>query len=69
MSLRQPAREVGGAIGQGLTAEKMPDCVWVKPKLVAEIEFLEWTDADHLRHAAFIGLRGDKEPRKIARET
>ena len=56
-------------MGQGLTAEKMRECVWVKPKLVTEIEFLEWTDADHLRHAAFLGLRADKEPRKIARET
>jgi bifunctional non-homologous end joining protein LigD len=35
---------------QGLTAEKMRECVWVKPQLVAEIEFLEWTGADHLRH-------------------
>jgi hypothetical protein len=27
--------------GQGLTAEKMKECVWVKPHIVAEIEFLE----------------------------
>jgi DNA ligase D-like protein (predicted ligase) len=48
-----------GRWGQGLTAEKMKECVWVKPQLVAEIEFLEWTGADHLRHAKFVGLRDD----------
>jgi hypothetical protein len=39
-------------------AEKMKDCVWVKPELVAEIEFLEWTDANHIRHTSFVGLKG-----------
>jgi DNA ligase D-like protein (predicted ligase) len=47
-----------GRWGQGLTAEKMKDCVWVKPELVAEIEFLECTDANHLRHTSFVGLNG-----------
>jgi bifunctional non-homologous end joining protein LigD len=48
----------------------MSECVWVKPKLVAEITFLEWTtDANLLRHAAFVGLRADKDPRKVVRET
>jgi hypothetical protein len=28
----------------------MKECVWVKPRVVAEIQFLEWTGADHLRH-------------------
>jgi ATP-dependent DNA ligase len=32
-----------GRWGQGLTAEKMTECVWVKPRVVAEIEFLEWS--------------------------
>ena len=30
------------------TAEDMKKCVWVKPELVAQIEFLEWTESDHL---------------------
>ncbi len=38
----------------GLTAEEMKKCVWVKPQLVAQIEFLEWTEADHLRHSKFV---------------
>ncbi len=36
--------------GEGMMADEMKKCVWVKPKLVVQIEFLEWTDADHLRH-------------------
>lgn len=58
-----------GRWGQGLTAEKMKQCVWLKPEAVARIEFLEWTDADHLRHPKFIALRDDKDPRKVVRET
>jgi DNA ligase D-like protein (predicted ligase) len=46
--------------GEALTAEKMKKCVWVPPELVAQIEFLEWTDADHLRHSKFAGRRDDK---------
>ena len=33
------------------------------------VEFLEWTGGDHLRHAKFISLRDDKDPRKVVRET
>jgi ATP-dependent DNA ligase len=58
-----------GRWGQGLTAEKMKECVWVKPVIIAEVEFLEWTDADHLRHTKFAGLRDDKDPRALVRET
>jgi bifunctional non-homologous end joining protein LigD len=48
----------GGRWGEGLTAEKMKECVWVRPELVAEVEFVEWTPEGHLRHARFIALRG-----------
>jgi ATP-dependent DNA ligase len=53
----------------GLTAEKMKECVWLKPEAVAQIEFLEWTGANHLRHTKFVALRNDKEPREVVRET
>jgi bifunctional non-homologous end joining protein LigD len=36
----------------------MKKCVWVNPERVAEVEFLEWTDANHLRHTSFVGLKG-----------
>ena len=38
-----------------LTKEEMKNCVWLKPKLVAQIEFTEWTPDGHLRHSRFIG--------------
>jgi ATP-dependent DNA ligase len=61
--------EEAGRWGQGLTAEKMKECVWVKPQVGAEIEFLEWTGADHLRHSKFFGLRDDEDPCLAVRET
>lgn len=57
-----------GRWGQGLTAEKMKECRWVKPVLVGQFEFLEWTGENHLRHSRFIALREDKNPRKVVRE-
>ena len=54
--------------GEILDAEKMKKCVWVRPKLVAVIEFLEWTEADRLRHSKFAALRDDKNPRDVVRE-
>jgi bifunctional non-homologous end joining protein LigD len=57
-----------GRWGQGLTAAKMKDCVWVKPRLVANFEFLQWTDSNHVRHIKFVGLRSDKDPRTVVRE-
>lgn len=57
-----------GRWGQGLTAEKMKQCIWVKPKVVVRIDFLEWTGADHLRHTKFVALRDDKDPRKVVKE-
>jgi len=45
--------------GDELTAEKMKECVWLRPEAVAQIEFLEWTEGDRLRHSKFTGLRED----------
>ena len=57
-----------GRWGAGLTAAKMKDCRWLKPVLIAQIEFLEWTGDNHLRHTRFIGLREDKAAREVRRE-
>lgn len=57
-----------GRWGQGLTAAKMKNCVWLKPETVAQFRFLEWTPNDHLRHASFIGLRTDKNARIVVKE-
>ncbi|PYT68403.1 MAG: hypothetical protein DMG39_21315 [Acidobacteria bacterium] len=32
--------------------------MWLRPEAVAQIEFLDWTEADRLRHSKFVGLRG-----------
>ena len=57
-----------GRWGQGLTAEKMKSCAWVKPEIVVRIDFAEWTGADKLRHTNFVALRNDKDPRKVVKE-
>ncbi|PYU30262.1 MAG: ATP-dependent DNA ligase [Acidobacteria bacterium] len=41
---------------------------WVKPKLVAQIGFAEWTPEGKLRHPRFLGLRSDKGPEEVVRE-
>ena len=41
---------------------------WVKPRLVAQIGFTEWTVDGKLRHPRFLGLRDDKRPEEIVRE-
>jgi bifunctional non-homologous end joining protein LigD len=47
-----------GQWGEGLTAADMEKCCWLKPRLVAMIEYFEWTAADHLRHSMFARLSG-----------
>ena len=42
---------------------------WVEPRLVAEVRFTEWTEEGGIRHPAFLGLRDDKPPLEIRRET
>jgi DNA ligase D-like protein (predicted ligase) len=54
--------------GEALNAEKMKKCLWVRPEVVAQLEFLEWTDTDHLRHSKFVGLREDKDARTVEKE-
>jgi bifunctional non-homologous end joining protein LigD len=51
-----------------LTKEEMKNCRWLRPKLIAQIEFAEWTPDGHLRHSKFVGLRDDKEARSVTRE-
>jgi bifunctional non-homologous end joining protein LigD len=54
--------------GEELNAEKMKKAVWLRPEAVAQIEFLEWTEGNRLRHSKFVGLREDKNPRAIVKE-
>ncbi|SHH00331.1 DNA ligase D [Massilia sp. CF038] len=41
---------------------------WVKPRLIAEVSFAEWTSSGSIRHAVFHGLRADKPAKNIGRE-
>jgi len=55
------------------TVPKMPrirkgDVVWVEPKLVCEVEFVEWTHDGHLRAPSYQGLREDKSPNEVRPE-
>ena len=54
--------------GEELNAEKMKKAIWLRPEAVAQIEFLEWTEADRLRHSKFVALREDKNPRSVIKE-
>jgi bifunctional non-homologous end joining protein LigD len=57
-----------GRWGQGLTKAKMADCRWLKPELVGQFEFVEWTADNHLRHTKFVALRDDKRAQDVRRE-
>ena len=57
---KTPPAEVDRASSRGVT--------WLTPKLVAEIAFAEFTAEGNVRHASFVGLRGDKEAREVKPE-
>jgi bifunctional non-homologous end joining protein LigD len=49
--------------------KRMKDAHWAEPQLVANIAFTEWTADGKLRHPRFEGLRSDKDPRTVIRES
>jgi bifunctional non-homologous end joining protein LigD len=70
LKLLRPLERAGSPFGE---VPKMPkvrkgDVVWVEPKLVAEVEFVEWTHDGHLRAPSYQGLREDKAPEQVHRE-
>ena len=48
---------------------RLRDATWVRPRLVAQVQFTEWTADGKLRHPSFLGLRDDKSPLETAPET
>ena len=53
--------------GEAITAEVMPKIQWLRPKLVAQIEFTDWTKGN-LRHSRFVALRDDKKASEVIKE-
>jgi len=54
--------------GAGMTRSAMKDVTWLKPELVAQVRFAEWTNDGLLRQPVFLGLRPDKSAKKVVRE-
>jgi bifunctional non-homologous end joining protein LigD len=54
--------------GGGVSVEDMKEIIWTKPELVAQIQFVEWTAENRLRHSKFLGLRSDKVAKDVHRE-
>jgi bifunctional non-homologous end joining protein LigD len=42
---------------------------WVRPEVVVQVAFIEWTGHGKLRHPRLLGLRADKAPRDVVRES
>ena len=53
--------------GEGITAQDMMALRWVRPQVVIEVAFTEWTAGGNLRHASFVALRHDKAAADVAR--
>jgi bifunctional non-homologous end joining protein LigD len=49
-------------------APRIRDATWVRPRLVGQVAFTEWTSDHRLRHPTFLGLRDDKSPEEVVRE-
>ncbi|MET7357936.1 non-homologous end-joining DNA ligase [Streptomyces sp. NPDC005562] len=63
---RLDALETSGSPFDGRVAERTAH--WVRPRLVAQIAFTEWTRDGMLRHPRYLGLRDDKDPADVVRE-
>jgi bifunctional non-homologous end joining protein LigD len=74
---RESLRELEARLGQRKTeaspfADRVPAAaraIWVRPELVAQGAFTEWTKDSRLRHPSFRGLREDKPPSEVVRES
>ena len=69
---QEPLRDLGAKLNRLRTNEspfdptpRIKDAIWVKPRLVAQIAYAEWTADDKLRQPAFLGLRTDKRPEEV----
>ena len=54
--------------GDPMNAAAMKQVHWLKPELVCQVRFTEWTQGGNLRHPVFVGMRKDKKAREVVRE-
>jgi bifunctional non-homologous end joining protein LigD len=66
--LRARLEPLVGANSAFVQAIKQKDVTFVKPTLVAQVSFTEWTKDEKLRHPVFLGLRDDKSAKDVRRE-
>jgi ATP-dependent DNA ligase len=69
LSVCRPAEQQSLPLGRGRHRGADDRDAVGEPKVLAQIRFVEWTADDHLRHAAFLGLRDDKPARSVTRES
>ncbi len=68
-SLLEPLKTTKNPFTKANKSDKIPTgTLWVKPKLVAQIKFANWTEDRKLRAPVFLGLRDDKAPAEVIRE-
>ncbi len=58
-----------GRYGAGITASDMKRGHWLKPRLVGQVKFSDWTRDGKLRQPVFLGLRDDKPAGEVVRES
>jgi len=67
MALLRPLETKTSPFRQKVPKNETPH--WVQPKLVAQVRFTEWTSDGILRQPVYLGLRDDKKPKDVTRET
>lgn len=55
--------------GGGVSVEDMEEMIWTKPERVVQVQFVEWTAENRLRHSKFLGMRPDKNPKDVRCES
>ena len=65
----EPMRVAASPFADRLSAEEARQVRFVRPELVAEVDFRAWTADNILRHASFVALREDKPAREVVRES
>ena len=64
-----PLKRTDSPYGEPVPREDARDAHWVEPRLVGEVRFSEWTADFRLRHPSWRGIRDDKSPEDVVRES